>query len=70
MTNIVFNTPEELPFEDDIGQQFMLINHDDDYLVATAFFDELSGFVCFMTNVGPIHPHEYKKWALLPIVKG
>lgn len=42
MTNIVFNTPEELPFEDDIGQQFLLINHDDDYLVATAFLMSLA----------------------------
>lgn len=25
MTNIVFNTPEELPFEDDIGQQFLVM---------------------------------------------
>lgn len=44
MTNIVFNTPEVLPFEDGIGHQFLVINHDNDYLVATAFLMSLAVF--------------------------
>ncbi|HEM6739897.1 TPA: hypothetical protein U2Q33_001432 [Citrobacter farmeri] len=69
MEKVYFNTPESLPTEEVREQQFLLVNHDNDYLVATAFFDESSGFICFMSHVGPIHPHEYKKWALLPTVK-
>lgn len=64
--SLEFNHSETLPETLPENSSYLLVNFDGDYVVGTAYFDVDNKFACFITHAGPIYPHEYQMWALLP----
>lgn len=55
-------------------KDYLVVDHDHDYYIARAMFDESGDFFCFIADaIGdsgyPLHPHEYIAWFELPPLK-